>query len=607
MEDKKTRRTRGKTTGSGAPNREGTPHHPSPSLPQPTPRAFTPVGPLTASGAQASRLPIPSAGLPPSWSPPPPVDVATAAAFLRRTLLDAVPPAPPADALLAVTAPADRAAAVKGAAAWAWAGYKAHAWGADELAPLSRAGYETFCSLSVTAIDALDTLWLLGLEKEARHAADWVASTLPARLSDGDACTVSVFETAIRVVGGLVAAADSPMADTRLGALAADVAARLLPAFDTPSGVPLSAIDVGRPPATTSADDAATRAAAFRGSAPGTALLAEAFLAPELWRASVYTPGASGRTAHALPRSPIAAAATRAVEAVLAGAPASGHGLLPTTLSTDTGGAEWAERHTVGGKTDSAYEYLLKMWLLVRHEDAAGAGDDSGAHAETGRTASRRSTPPPGERYRAAWERAMDAVMDRLVMKSPIGAAYLTSDLHEPVMEHLACFLPGNLATGVLTGAVKDAHRIRKYTDAAQALLATCVAMGDTPTGLALEVSLFLLDGPRPGHPFSLLRPEVAESLYLTWRLTHNATWPEAGWRLFAAIETHAKIASGGYSGVRDVSVLPVTHDDSQPSWLLAETFKYLWLLFSEAGAQLDLQREWVLTTEAHLVRVFGV
>ena len=201
----------------------------------------------------------------------------------------------------------------------------------------------------------------------------------------------------------------------------------------------------------------------------------------------------------------------------------------------------------------------------------------------------------------------MDAVLERLVMKSPGGAAYLTSDLHEPVMEHLACFLPGNLATGVLTGAVKDAHRVRKYTDAAQALLATCVAMGDTPTGLAPEVSLFLLDGPRPGHPFSLLRPEVAESIYLTWRLTHNATWREAGWRLFIAIETHAKIASGGYSGVRDVSVLPVTHDDSQPSWLLAETFKYLWLLFSEAGAALDLQKEWVLTTEAHLVRAFGV
>ena len=70
------------------------------------------------------------------------------------------------------------------------------------------------------------------------------------------------------------------------------------------------------------------------------------------------------------------------------------------------------------------------------------------------------------------------------------------------------------------------------------------------------------------------------------------------------ALEKHAKVAGGGYSGVRDVTVVPPTLDDSQPSWLLAETFKYLFLLFSEDSA-LDLD-EFVLNTEAHPLRVFG-
>lgn len=69
-------------------------------------------------------------------------------------------------------------------------------------------------------------------------------------------------------------------------------------------------------------------------------------------------------------------------------------------------------------------------------------------------------------------------------------------------------------------------------------------------------------------------------------------------------MERHAKVSGGGYSGIRDVTVVPPTLDDSQPSWLLAETFKYLFLLFSEDSV-LDLN-EFVLNTEAHPLRVFG-
>lgn len=469
--------------------------------------------------------------------------------------------------------PADRAAAVRSAAAWAWAGYVAHAWGADELAPESRSSYETFCSLGVTPIDALDTLWLMGLPNEFARAADWVAGALPGRLDAN--CTVSVFEAAIRVVGGLAAAADAS-GDVRLGRLAVDVARRLLPAFDTPSGVPRAEVDISRAPIPD----------VFREASAGTALLAEAVLVPEFvaaarWEARLLVdaggPPAAASAARVLV-TPLAAAALRSLDAVLDNAPDSDRGLLPTTLSVDTGAAEWRERHTVGGRADSAYEYLLKTWLMLR------ASADVGVRAR-------------GERYRRAWVRAMDAVLDRLIATTPAGAVYATSDLREPVAEHLACFLPGNLFAGVTAGAVRGA-RAARYRSSAAALLTTCVAMGDTTaTGLPPEVALFLPEL-RPGHPFSLLRPETAESLFLAYVATGDAAWREAGWRLFSAIEREARVATGGYSGVRDVTVSPPTLDDSQPSWLLAETYKYMYLLFDDDAAAkvADL----VLSTEAH-------
>ena len=48
---------------------------------------------------------------------------------------------------------------------------------------------------------------------------------------------------------------------------------------------------------------------------------------------------------------------------------------------------------------------------------------------------------------------------------------------------------------------------------------------------------------------------------------------------------------------------VPPTLDDAQQSWLLAETFKYWFLLFSPDSAfSLD---DWVLNTEAHPLRVW--
>lgn len=58
----------------------------------------------------------------------------------------------------------DRLEAVRDAFRHAWKGYKDHAWGHDELKPISKSFGEWF-GLGLTLIDSLDTMWILGLKE----------------------------------------------------------------------------------------------------------------------------------------------------------------------------------------------------------------------------------------------------------------------------------------------------------------------------------------------------------------------------------------------------------------------------------------------------------
>jgi mannosyl-oligosaccharide alpha-1,2-mannosidase len=100
--------------------------------------------------------------------------------------------------------------------------------GYDELKPQSRVGSNAFGGLGATAIDSLDTLWMLGLKDEFARARAWVADKLsfdryasarrlPCFAHNGacqggaSACRdydASVFETTIRILGGLLSAYD---------------------------------------------------------------------------------------------------------------------------------------------------------------------------------------------------------------------------------------------------------------------------------------------------------------------------------------------------------------------------------------------------------------
>ena len=116
----------------------------------------------------------------------------------------------------------------------AWKGYKQYAWGYDELQPLTKKGKNWYKhSLLMTPVDAFDTFVLLGMKEEANEAKQLVLSQLSFNVND----EVHVFEITIRLLGALQSAYELD-GDKKYLTLAIDLADRLLPAFNTPTGMP---------------------------------------------------------------------------------------------------------------------------------------------------------------------------------------------------------------------------------------------------------------------------------------------------------------------------------------------------------------------------------
>ena len=127
---------------------------------------------------------------------------------------------------------------VRAQMAWAWAAYKERCFGADQIKPVS-GGSEAFFfpkgpPMGLSIVEALDTLYLMGLDKEVEDGVRWIADNLHFDI-DGE---VQVFETGIRLVGGLLSGWRGTR-DKKLLALAKDLTDRLSPAFTkSPTGMP---------------------------------------------------------------------------------------------------------------------------------------------------------------------------------------------------------------------------------------------------------------------------------------------------------------------------------------------------------------------------------
>jgi mannosyl-oligosaccharide alpha-1,2-mannosidase len=117
-----------------------------------------------------------------------------------------------------------------------WEGYREFAWLHDELRPQSGTFKDPFAGWRATLVDALDTLWIMGLKEdfdEAAKAVDTIDFTTTTRAD------IPLFETTIRYLGGLLAAYDiSGKKYKNLLEKAIELAEVLISAFDTPNRMP---------------------------------------------------------------------------------------------------------------------------------------------------------------------------------------------------------------------------------------------------------------------------------------------------------------------------------------------------------------------------------
>jgi len=217
----------------------------------------------------------------------------------------------------------------------AWNNYERYAWGHDALRPLSKIAHDWYGqSLLMTPVDALDTLILMRLDGEAERARSLIVSDLS---FDRD-IYVKNFEITIRLLGGLLSGYELT-GDQRLLSLAEDLGNRLMPAFNSPTGLPYGYVNLH----TGQIRDAVTNPAET-----GTLLLEFGTLSKLTGKPVFYEKAKRALVETFKRRSPL--------------------GLVGQSINVDTGAWTNTDSHISGG-IDSYYEYLWKCWLLFGDKD----------------------------------------------------------------------------------------------------------------------------------------------------------------------------------------------------------------------------------------------
>ncbi|KAL0575769.1 mannosyl-oligosaccharide alpha-1,2-mannosidase [Marasmius crinis-equi] len=465
----------------------------------------------------------------------------------------------------------------------AWRAYERDAMGDDEYHPISRKGTNLTKAggIGYTVIDSIDTMLLMGLEDDYKRARYWVEN----KLSFEQDADFSTFEAPYHLSGK-----DKLYLDK-----AVDLADRILPAFNTPVGLPYPSVNlakrVGVPdsdlPQLVSTAEVSTLQLEFR-------YLSELTENEEYWDK-----------------------AENVMHVIKAGR--MPHGLASIYLHVQSGKFV-PSAIRLGSRGDSYYEYLLKQYLQTNQTEAG---------------------------YKDMYDEAMTAVHDNLIQKSPYARLTYTAELIPeqtptgelqwrltPKQDHLVCFFGGSLMLGAtITGASVSkvavppgpkeltANGKRDWDDGVE-LVKTCMATHDTATGLSPEIVYFrvpndnmdeigygltpsdwYIKGARRGEfpPYDaryILRPETVESLFLAFRLTGDQKYRKWGWDIFQSIEKHCRVKTGGYASIINVDESPSRMEDKMETFLMSETLKYLYLLFADADV-LPLDK-YVLNTEVY-------
>ncbi|KAL0959972.1 hypothetical protein HGRIS_011634 [Hohenbuehelia grisea] len=441
--------------------------------------------------------------------------------------------------------------------------YKEHAFGHDELAPVSEAFRDTRNGWGATIIDAMSTMFIMDLEDLFNEAVNF-ASQIDFSKSKTDS-SVSVFETTIRYLGGLLSAYElSGQHTAALVDRAKELGDKLAHAWIGDKDIPYSHLDFN-----TNQPDPQHKTSNI---AEAGTLVLEWSLLSQFTGNETYRDLAEQAFKH-IARSP----------SPLPGLPAQG-------INPDTGDPVGAYV-TWGGGSDSYLEYLIKYARLTNAEDPT---------------------------YVAAWKTAVDSSIKHLLRRSTVGNHLYLADYHPEIgvihsSSHLACFHGGNW---ILGGKLLNNDTIVDYglelTDACWNTYAS------THTGLGPETFEFMSPNELPSrwdvkptaeqlrfyneHGFFIsasnyyMRPEVLESNFYAWRATGDTKYLD---RAASAIESINKFLSvnGAFAGIEDVDAEDTKRTDIMESFWFAEVLKYLYLTFDDPS-RMSLD-EYVFNTEA--------
>jgi len=152
----------------------------------------------------------------------------------------------------------------------------------------------------------------------------------------------------------------------------------------------------------------------------------------------------------------------------------------------------------------------------------------------------------------------------------------------ERVFGALECYYPGVL---VLSG----------NTATAKALEDSCFAMWNR---FGVEPEQYDYISGTAVSPQYYLRPEIMESAFYLYRATSDPKYLTMGRVFLTSLQSFCR-TDAGFTELSDV--VSKSKADHMPSYFLAETLKYLYLLFAPAQT-IDMTKT-VFTTEAHPLR----
>ncbi|GAU94951.1 hypothetical protein RvY_06647 [Ramazzottius varieornatus] len=446
---------------------------------------------------------------------------------------------------------------------FAYDNYMQHAWPKDELNPIDCCGRgpdwknpenininDVLGNFSLTLVDSLDSLIIFGNITEFYRAVGLVIDTV----SFDQDVTVQVFETTIRMMGGLLSAhlllndtrvfphIHLPTYQNELLTLAADLGERLTWAFEgSPTGIPCPRVNLqqGVP---TNKESCRTNCLAGAGS-----LSVEWGLLSQLTGEERY-----GRLAK------------EAVKNLWKRRSAT-TGLLGNTIDVQTGA--WADSLSgVGAGMDSYYEYLLKAYILFGDDEYLDIWTDANSNSRI------------FHRFGGS-----DCGTNGTIHPFYVNVHMQTGNTIGTWIDSLGAAFP---AVQLLAGDTADAICLHHY------YAEIWQRYGALP-------ERFDVQHEKAHIPLYPLRPELAESTYFLYRATKNPFYLHIGRNMVKSIEAMAKVKCG-YATVH--SVLDGTLEDRMESFFLSETLKYLYLLFDEENPVNVHEEKLLFTTEGHII-----